>query len=510
MVAVVTLGNAAKASGGIAAAGLAGVALLAARERLRALGMLGALLLLPALLIAEIYDTSQFHSIRDRGAAAIVAGVVAIALLGVAARVFYDKPGWFALAAVAALPFRIPISAGGSTSNLLVPLYLVVAAGALAWAVPRLRDATRADPLTRPPLGLERLLVAAIVLYAVQATYSVDFSRALQNLVFFYVPFALLFVLLRETDWTPRLIAGCFGVLVALAIAFAGIGFVEYQARHLLLNPKVIDSNDFETYFRVNSLFFDPNIYGRFLALVMLAIMAALLWTTQRKWVLLGIAALAFLWGGLVLTFSQSSFSALLLGLAVLGALRWSPRRALALGVALALAGGAFVLISPGTVHLKLGNSNSLDAATSGRSALIRGGLDLFGSRPVWGYGSGGFPREYRKQKKASSERATSASHTIPITVLAEQGLIGLAVYLALLWFAFTRLFGGAARLGTPYRAYCAAAFSALVLHTMVYAAFLEDPLTWALLAVGTAFALPLRRVAAPEPASPEPAPADA
>ena len=61
----------------------------------------------------------------------------------------------------------------------------------------------------------------------------------------------------------------CLGVLVALAVAFAGIGFVEYATRHLFLNPKVIASNQFEDYFRVNSLFFDPNIYGRFLAIVM-------------------------------------------------------------------------------------------------------------------------------------------------------------------------------------------------------------------------------------------------
>ena len=34
-----------------------------------------------------------------------------------------------------------------------------------------------------------------------------------------------------------------------------------------------------------------------------------------------------------------------------------------------------------------------------------------------------------------------------------------------------------------------AAAFSALVLHTLVYAAFLEDPLSWALLALAGALA---------------------
>jgi hypothetical protein len=33
------------------------------------------------------------------------------------------------------------------------------------------------------------------------------------------------------------------------------------------------------------------------------------------------------------------------------------------------------------------------------------------------------------------------------------------------------------------------AAFVALVVHTMLYAAFLEDPLAWALLGVGTGLA---------------------
>ena len=47
---------------------------------------------------------------------------------------------------------------------------------------------------------------------------------------------------------------------------------MEYATRHLLLNPKVIASNQVEEYFRVNSLFFDPNIYGRFLAIVMIGL----------------------------------------------------------------------------------------------------------------------------------------------------------------------------------------------------------------------------------------------
>ena len=58
------------------------------------------------------------------------------------------------------------------------------------------------------------------------------------------------------------------------------------------------------------------------------------------------------------------------------------------------------------------------------------------------------------------------------------------------------------ARASLP-RAAVAAAFAALVVHTLVYAAFLEDPLTWALLAAAVA----LRRRDEPAGAAAEPAP---
>ncbi len=63
--------------------------------------------------------------------------------------------------------------------------------------------------------------------------------------------------------------------------------------------------------------------------------------------------------------------------------------------------------------------------------------------------------------------------------------MIGLAAYLALLVVALTLQLRGA-RASLP-RAAVAAAFVALILHTLVYAAFLEDPLTWALLAAAAA-----------------------
>jgi O-antigen ligase len=154
---------------------------------------------------------------------------------------------------------------------------------------------------------------------------------------------------------------------------------------------------------------------------------------------------------------------------------------------ALAVAGVAVVLLAPGALRLDLGDDEAVRDATSGRSALVRGGVDLFTARPALGWGSGAFRREYRRREGGSDRRATAASHTIPITVAAEQGVVGLLAYLALLAAALRRLLASVT--GNIARAAVAAAFVAVVVHTLLYAAFLEDPLTWVLLGAGTALA---------------------
>jgi O-antigen ligase len=471
----------------ILAAFLAAGALVAPGPRARAAAMLGALVLAPVILGFHISDSDQVQPLRDHPSLAVAGAVGAVVALAVLALLFDRHPSWLPVAAAATLPFRVPIASGGSTANLLVPFYLVVAAGAAAYAIPRLAGRERPEG-GRAPGAVEWALAATLALYGIQSSYSADFGHALENVVFFYVPFALLFALVARVAWTPKLARVCLGVLVVLALALVGVGFVEYATRHLFLNPKVIASNQLEDYFRVNSLFFDPNIYGRFLAVVMLLLAGWLLWARRQREVVAGALLLAVLWGGLVLTFSQSSFTALLIGLAILGAMRWSVRWALILSGGAVVVAVVFVALAPGAVHLDLGNSKSADKATSGRYDLIEGGLKLFKRAPLVGQGSGSFAREYRRAEHVSPERAASASHTIPVTVAAEQGLVGLVVYLALLAAALARLFRGARRV--PERAAVAAAFVALLAHSMMYAAFLEDPLTWTLLGAGTAMAL--------------------
>ena len=489
MTVLATIHGPAPKLGVIAAALLVAAVLLVRDERLRAWAMLGALVLAPVLLLADIWHSPQLHIVHHHPAEAAVGAAVALGLVGVAAWLIAPRAWLLAPLAVLALPFRVPISTSGTTSNLLVPLYAVVAAGTLSVAVPILLD-DRELPPRRAPGWVERLLAASVVVYAIQAVYSSDFEKALQQMVFFYVPFALMFALLARLEWNRELVVRCLQVVVALAVIFACIGFVEYATKHLLLNPKVIAANNNHPYFSINSVFFDPDIFGRFLALVMILLAAVLLHSRDQRAQIGSAVVLAVLWGGLVLTLSRSSLAALLVGLGVLAALRYKAWPVLATAGVIVGVGAIVIAASPNTYGLNQG----LNGASAGRANLVSGGFQMWGDRPLWGYGSGSFVTEYRRKHPHSSS-TVSASHTIPITVAAEQGLVGLAVYVPLVVMSILALARGAR--GDPVRAALLAAWLALVFHTMLYADFLEDPVSWALLAIGTTLALAEKPLAA-------------
>jgi O-antigen ligase len=486
----------------VGAAGAAATALVAASPRARAGAMLGALVLAGVALEPLVWPRLHEQVSRHPSIVA-VAAVLAVLVLAALALAVRRHPAWLALLVFAALPFRVPLTIGGDTANLLIPLYVVILAGALSWVAGS--GGERAPP-PGPVRRLDRVLAVVLVLYAVQAIYSADLEQAVKNLGFFYVPFAVLYRLLREVPWSRELLVRCLYIVVALALAFAAVGFVEFGTQRLLIpNSKVLHANDIKPYFRVNSLFFDPNIYGRFLALTMIALATRLLWSARDRQVWAIATVLAVLWVGLVLSLSQSSFAALLVGLVILAALRWRVLPVALAAVAVVAAAGVVVLAAPGTVGLSSHSTAALNTATSGRAGLIKGGVRMFADRPLWGFGSGSFQVKYRAREHITSNRIAAISHTIPVTVAAEQGVVGLLAYLALLASALALLFGGLLALlrAGPIepvvlvRVIAAAAFCALVVHTLVYAAFLEDPLTWVLLGLVAALRSPAARPAA-------------
>jgi O-antigen ligase len=495
--------------GVVAAAAAAVASILFPPSRGRSLAMLLALALLPVLIAGDQWHSPAISDLRDTPARLAALAAVAIALMAALAVLFDRRPVLLPLAIVAALPFRVPLHAGGDQANLLVPLYLVIAGGVLATALAGWRTAQGAGSRaavapesTGPASWLPRILAAVVVLYALGTLYSDDSSQGLQNACFFFVPFSIAFALLFDVRWDRHLLIVALAVVAAEALLFVAVGLVEYASRELLWNGAVIRSNEFHVYFRVNSLFWDPNVFGRYLALVIVALTAALLFTRRRRVGVALAAAIGFIWLGLVTTFSQSSFAALLAGIAVLAALRWSLRWTALACAAGAIGAAVFVLSAGGSLKIDLSSGGAVNKDTSGRANLISGGAELFGNRPIAGYGSGSFSTAFRRN--AGGKAPVSESHTEPITIAAEQGLLGLTLYLALLVTALWTMLAGLRELmpglgrappadGSAYvvaRAAVLAMFVALIVHTLAYAGFYEDPITWVLLAMSRSLAI--------------------
>ena len=467
---------------------IAAAAMVVPRERTKAMLWICAIVLSPALLVYDLSDSPQLSIMHRSPLVAVAAGVVGIAVLVALSLVLKGNAKVFPYLVAVALPFRLPIAVGGETANLLLPLYLVIGAGTLAWATPLITRKIE-DPDRRPTL-LDWAIAAWLVLFGLAAVWSGDPSKAVQQAVFFYVPFSLLFQLASRVEWNAEIVRGCALILVGLALVFSGIAFFEYGTKTLLLNPKLLISNQFHTYFRVNSVFFDPNIFGRYLMLVMIGLAASLLDTKRGKNVAAICACLAVLLTAMVMTLSQSSFLGLLVGLAVIAALRWTPWKIGVVALLIASVGVAAVVVSPSSSGLKLHSLKVLNSESSGRTGLVGGGIDLFKEKPVFGWGAGDFSKAYRAQQGAGAPAAVSASHTTPVTVAAEQGIVGLAVYLLLLVAVLLRALQGA-RMSTA-RTAVVAGLAALVVHSFFYAAFFEDPITWVLFALAVALPIPL------------------
>jgi len=477
---------------GLVGAALAAGVSLVADGRLRAVAMVAALVLAPVVVAGDVWNTERVVELRESTGQVAALGVGSIVVIAVVAWALHRRPEALPIVAVAVLPFRIPIELGGERANLLLPLYLVIGGAVIALAVGAWRELPAAARAREPGSRwmahavrwLPWLLAGFLVLYAVQSAWSADPSKAIENVGFFFVPFAVLFSLLARARWTSRTLATVLAVVVAEALVFSLVAFGQYVAGDVFWNPEVIAANEAHTYFRVNSLFWDPNIFGRYLVLVVLAVAAYMVWTpdSRRAWVSAGVCAA--LLAAIALTFSQSSLVALLGGLLALAAVRWGARWAL-VGVAVAALAGAALLAASGA---DLNSVKSLDIRSSGRASLVRGGLELAADRPLAGHGTGSFAVEFGRRFPDEAEGTGAISHTEPVTVAAEQGLLGLIPYLALLAAVAGTLLSVPRRLPVA-RSALVACFAGLFVHSLAYAGLLIDPVTWAIAAAGFALA---------------------
>jgi O-antigen ligase len=480
----------AELGGPIACIGLA--VLLLARNRVNRIAGLGYAGVGSALLAASLAPASA----AELGAA--IGGAIVFGPL--LAWLFRREPWLVAFLTLAFVPARV----GFLGHQLLVPLYAVAlgAAGLLLWQLVDGDERTRELGIASWPLALYLLWTGLSV------GWSVDIHAAAIELLAFYVPFTILAVSIARLPWLASRVRILYGELVAMAIAFAAVGFYQYETKTIFQNVKLHHINIVNALYRVNSVFFDPSIYGRFLVVAMIA--TVVLIVRERLSLRAGLAALAavaVLWLGLLISFSQSSFAALLVAVLALTAVAWRWKSLFALAAVVVVAAGISVT-QPRLMHaLRHHTASGLNKATGGRASLIAVGIRIAEAHPSHGVGLGGFEHAYSKRTHKQPKK--SASHNTPVTVAAEEGAPG---FLLFFWLVGALLLAAYRRIGHgTYGRFALAAGLALLaifVHSLAYNDFFEDPTTWGLIGL-VGLVSPIRvRARPPRPVEPpEPVP---
>ena len=321
--------------------------------------------------------------------------------------------------------FPLSLAEDGQLGRLL-PLYFVLAAAALALAWRTVRgDSGAARALPRAVA----LPAAGFLAFAcLSLTWADQLDAGAELLVFFTVPFALLMGVVARApfpDWAPRAL---FRIGVALAAIFAAIGLYQAITRELFFfAPNLAVSNANSDYFRVTSLFGDPSLYGRHLVLGIGLLLVVL--ALGRIDLRLGIALLVLMWAGLFVSYSQSSMVALVAVTLAIAAATGGRQVRLVVGVGLALV----CLLGVGFLASIELRGDSLRRETSDRTQRVEDTARVVSDAPVVGVGIGGQPTASRRLSGRDRPTPNFVSHTTPLTVAAELGAIGLALYVWLL-----------------------------------------------------------------------------
>ena len=474
----------------VAAVGV--VALIAGRGRVLVVGGLALIGIGGAGLIGSADGIGRLDALGSAGGGG--AAVLGLVALGGAAWFFVRRPAWVPLAVLITAPLRPPIKLGdgggfpialaedGSLGRLL-PLYFVLGAAALALAWRALSAREQGTLPVRPLPPVAAIPAAALTALACVSMLWADALRpGVDSLVFFTLPFAVLFGVVARApfpDWMPRTLGGAAG---AMAAVFAAVGLFQAATRELFFfAPNLELSNANSSFFRVTSLFGDPSLYGRHLVVGLAIVLAAM--ALRRMDVRLATGVVVLLWAGLIVSYSQSSMLALIVVTLTIAALTGTRRVRLAVVGTFALV--AVVLVGY-LVSVPL-RGDSLRNETADRSQRIEETLEVIEEEPLTGVGVGGQPQASRRLADSDRPTPNFVSHTAPLTVFAELGVVGAALLVWLL-FGATRMLLAVRRLESGLGLALIAALLGLFVQSLFYPGFLEDPLTWVVLGIGAGY----------------------
>ena len=268
-----------------------------------------------------------------------------------------------------------------------------------------------------------------------------------------------------------------------MALVFAVVGFYQYETRTIFENAKLNQSNVVR-----------GALPGQLRLLRPVDLRALPRGRADRYGspdrrpravVRASIAALAFcavVWLGLLISFSQSSFAALLVAMFALAAIVWRWKSLLALAAVLVVAAG--IAVTQPISSTRCATTRSRRAQQGHERAvasLIAVGIKI--AKRTRRTASVSAASSMRTRSGLTRQPRQSASHNTPVTVAAEGGALG---FLLFFWLVVALFIAAFRRIRHPVYGTLALATGlalvAIFVHSLAYNDFFEDPTTWVLI----------------------------
>jgi O-antigen ligase len=423
---------------------------------------------------------------------AIAGGLVVLAI-------GYHRPLWLIYLAVLTLPLEFKLQQFGFFQ--LTPAKGLLLAGAVGWAIGQLvhkRPLVVRTPLTLP-------LIALIVIMLPGLIVAVDKLIVLNTLVIWMAWFCLYQAVVQSGDerFVRRL-------LICLAVAAVGLGYLAITDASF--HGQAASSGGNTVTGRADAGFGSPNLLA---ALLLMTVLPAVSLTfSGQTWKRVAFAAAAGIGiYGLLLTESRGGFLGLAVGLLTM--VTWRPvRRASIVGIivliALAIAGinplGNF--LGHSAIGERVGSITTSAARIDPRIPVYERTLTVIGDHPLFGVGANDYIAAAIDYGIMVDGFPPGHPHNALLTIAADRGLIGLAIFLVFIFMLGLMLIRGLAHSIGERRAMLTgvtAVFVATAAHNMVDYTLASVELGIVFVVAGAAVVLTRAAEPAPDPVVEEP-----
>lgn len=344
-------------------------------------------------------------------AAAAAAGFLALTLW---------RPAWGLAGAFMLAPLESLSSSLGASA--LSPAKVGLMAVGVGWLLRALGDRDVRMPSVRDlPI---MVLLAVIAIGLTHATIMGPLVRTVVIWTLFY------FAYLQVQTFTSREIRL---VLAALAVGVGGLGAIG-AAQYLSSGQTGVIGGGTITLSRAKGAFSDANYYASYLVLGVLPGLALLLSDRKRIWLVGAVAAGI---AGIAFSLSRGAMAGLAIGLLIL--LAWRRARWIAIVLASVFVVTTIAGVNPiaksdklQTVEQRLSSlgTHGLSQTTT-RPQIWKVAIDVASENPFFGVGVNQFEPQAAQRQLFEGKGIIENAHSIPLSLAAETGLIGLAAFLA-------------------------------------------------------------------------------